>query len=234
MLLPQPLISGALMRRYKRFLADVRLEDGQVVTAHTPNTGSMLGCSSPGMRAWLSRAVNPGRKYPWTWELTEAGPGVLVGIHTGRSNGLVWEALAEGRVPELAGYRPVRREVVVDHGRIDMLLENAKGRACYVEVKNVTAVDGQEAAIFPDAVSTRASRHLEALAALSAAGHRAVIFFCVQRGDARRLCPADAIDPVYGQTLRRVLAQGVEALAWRAEVTLESIALQSPLPVICK
>ena len=158
---------------------------------------------------------------------------MLVGIHTGRSNGLVWEALAAAKAPELAGYRPVRREVVVEHGRIDMLLENAEGRACYVEVKNVTAVDEQKAAIFPDAVSVRASRHLEALAELVAKGHRAVIFFCVQRGDARKLSPADAIDPVYGRTLRRVLAQGVEALAWRAEVSQRAIVLETPLPVVC-
>lgn len=233
MLLPQPLISGVLIRRYKRFLADVRLESGDVVTAHTPNTGSMLGCSSPGSRVWLSRAENPKRTYPWTWELTETESGVLVGIHTGRSNGLVWEALAAAKAPELAGYRPVRREVVVEHGRLDMLLENAEGRACYVEVKNVTAVDEQGTAIFPDAVSVRASRHLEALAELVAKGHRAVIFFCVQRGDARRLSPAVAIDPVYGRTLRRVLAQGVEALAWRAEVSQRAIHLETPLPVVC-
>lgn len=233
MLLPQPLTTGVLVRRYRRFLADVRLESGEVVTAHTPNTGSMLGCSAPGSRVWLSRAENPRRKYPWTWELTETEGGVLVGIHTGRSNGLVWEALAEGRAAELAGYRPVRREVVVDHGRIDMLLENGEGRACYVEVKNVTAVDEQGTAIFPDAVSVRASRHLEALADLAARGHRAVILFCVQRDDALRLSPADGIDPVYGQTLRRVLARGVEPLAWRAEVTPGAIVLKTILPVVC-
>ncbi|PTN36918.1 DNA/RNA nuclease SfsA [Desulfonatronum sp. SC1] len=233
MLLPQPLITGVLIRRYKRFLADVRLESGEVVTAHTPNTGSMLGCSSPGSRVWLSRAENPKRKYPWTWELTETESGVLVGIHTGRSNGLVWEALAEGKAAELAGYRPVRREVVVENGRLDMLLENAEDRACYVEVKNVTAVDEQGTAIFPDAVSVRASRHLETLAELVVKGHRAVIFFCVQRGDARRLSPADVIDPVYGQTLRRVSALGVEALAWRADVSQRAIVLETPLPVVC-
>ncbi|WP_031386625.1 DNA/RNA nuclease SfsA [Desulfonatronum thiodismutans] len=233
MLLPQPLITGVLIRRYKRFLADVRLENGEVVTAHTPNTGSMLGCSSPGSLVWLSRADNPKRKYPWTWELTETEAGVLVGIHTGRSNGLVWEALAEGKAAELAGYRPVRREVVVENGRLDMLLENAEGRACYVEVKNVTAVDEQGTAIFPDAVSVRASRHLETLAELVGKGHRAVIFFCVQRGDARRLSPADVIDPVYGQTHRRVSALGVEALAWRADVSQRAIALETPLPVVC-
>ncbi|WP_045222893.1 DNA/RNA nuclease SfsA [Desulfonatronum thioautotrophicum] len=233
MLLPQPLISGTLVRRYKRFLADVHLEDGQLVTAHTPNTGAMLGCSDPGMRVWLSRAVNPKRKYPWTWELCETGSGVLVGIHTGRSNGLAWEALADGNVAELRGYRPIRREVTVPHGRIDLLLENAEGRACYVEVKNVTAVDDQGTAIFPDAVSTRASRHLEALAELAAAGNRAVILFCVQRGDARRLAPADTIDPVYGRTLRRVLEHGVQALALRAQVTQREIYLRTSLPVIC-
>lgn len=231
MLLPNPLTSGILIRRYQRFLADVRLESGRVVTAHTPNTGSMLGCSTPGMRVWLSRAANPKRKYSWTWELTEARPGVLVGIHTGRSNGLVWETLVAGRVPELIGYQPLRREVGVDHGRIDMLLQNAAGHSCFLEVKNVTAVDDRQTAIFPDAVSTRATRHLEALASLHAAGHRAVIFFCVQRGDAVGLAPADAIDPVYGQTLRRALDHGVEALAWRARVEEREIVLDTPLPV---
>ncbi|HDQ41936.1 MAG TPA: DNA/RNA nuclease SfsA [Desulfonatronum sp.] len=231
MRLPQPLVSGTLVNRYKRFLADVRMNDGQVVTAHTPNTGSMLGCSTPGMRVWLSRADNPKRKYPWTWELTEADYGLLVGIHTGRSNGLVWETVDAGIVPELAGYRPLRREVAVANARLDILLQNDAGRTCYVEVKNVTAVDKEGRAFFPDAISTRASRHLKELAALVAAGHRAVIFFCVQRGDARRLTPADAIDPAYGQTLRRVLEHGVEALAWQAKVGLEEIVLQQALPV---
>lgn len=220
------------MRRYKRFLADVRLEGGQVVTAHTPNTGSMLGCSAPGMRVWLSRAENPKRRYPWTWELTEAAAGLLVGVHTGRSNGLVWEALEAGVVPELAGFRPIRREVPVANARMDMLLMDDRGRSCYVEVKNVTAVDDQGAAVFPDAVSLRAGRHLEELAALAAAGHRTVIFFCVQRADARCLAPADAIDPAYGRTLRRVLRLGVEALAWQAEVGLRQIVLRRALPVV--
>ena len=232
MLLPQPLVSGILIRRYKRFLADVCLEDDSVVTAHTPNTGSMLGCSTPGMRVWLSRADNPKRKYPWTWEVVEAAPGLLVGIHTGRSNGLVWEALQAEAVPELRGFLPVRREVTVANARMDMLLENARGRRCYVEVKNVTAVDEHGAAIFPDAVSARAGRHVRELAALAAQGHRAVIFFCVQRGDARCLSPADTIDPAYGKNLRTALSRGVEALAWQADVGLEQIALRRALPVV--
>ncbi|GAB6057848.1 DNA/RNA nuclease SfsA [Desulfonatronum parangueonense] len=232
MLFPDNLVSGTLVRRYNRFLADVRLDDDTIITAHTPNTGSMLGCSTPGMRVWLSAAENPKRKYGWTWEITEACPGTLVGIHTGRSNALVWEALAAGKVTELAGYAPVRREVVVSHGRLDMLLEDFRGHACYLEVKNVTAVDEHQAAIFPDAVSARASRHLEALAELALAGHRAVIFFCVQRGDARCLSPADAIDPFYGQTLRRVVQQGVETLAWQARVEEREIFLEKPLPVV--
>jgi sugar fermentation stimulation protein A len=232
MQLPHPLFPGMLIRRYKRFLADVQLDAGQKVTAHTPNTGSMLGCSKPGMRVWLSRAENPKRTYGWTWELTEAMAGVLVGIHTGRSNGLVWEALAARRVPELQDYLPVRREVVVPQGRIDLLLQNDKKHACYLEVKNVTAVNGHATAIFPDAVSARALRHLESLATLAAAGHRAVIFFCVQRGDAQCLSPADAIDPKYGQALRRVVKQGVQALAWQAKVKLQEIVLDRPLPVV--
>ncbi len=231
-----PLIEGVLLRRYKRFLADVQLPDGSVITAHTPNTGSMLGCCTPGSRVWLRDSGSATRKYRHTWELVEVECGVAVGINTAIVNGLVAEAIDNGVIGELAGYGGLRQEVRYgqENSRIDLLLEEgADGRDCYVEIKNVTARDGEGFAMFPDAVSARGTKHLRELAAMVAAGHRAVIFFCVQRGDTHTVRPADEIDVVYGQTLRAVLASGVEALAYAATVTPEGIALSRPLPVVC-
>lgn len=229
-----PLIPGVLIRRYQRFLADVRLADGDVVTAHTPNTGSMQGCCRPGSRVWLRDSGSATRKYPFSWELVEAEPDVLVGINTALANGLVRQAIEDGTVAELQGYAGIRQEVRYgqENSRIDLLLERADGGLCYVEVKNVTLVE-DGTALFPDAVSSRGAKHLRELAAMARQGHRAVIFFCVQRRDAGRVVPADAIDPVYGRTLREVLAQGVEALAYQAQVRLDGIALRAPLAVIC-
>lgn len=231
-----PLVEGRLERRYKRFLADVRLANGELVTAHCPNTGSMLGCDAPGSRVWLSRSEDPRRKLAWTWELVETGPGVVVGIHTGRSNRLVEEAIAAGVVAELAGYPRVRREVRYGHerSRIDLLLEGHPARReCYVEVKNVTAAVHAGVALFPDAVTVRGAKHLRELAAVAAGGARAVLLFCVQRGDVAEVRPADAIDPEYGRTLRQVLAQGVEALAYGATPDPGGIRLSRRLPVVC-
>jgi len=236
MLLP-PLTEGRLLRRYQRFLADVELADGTLVTAHCPNTGSMQGCKDPGSRVWLSASDNPKRKLPWTWEIVEAD-GVLVGLHTGRTNALVREAIEAGRVPALAGYKRLRGEVPYGgpdgrRSRIDLLLE-AEGRPpCYVEVKNVTAAVTGGLGFFPDAVTERGTKHLREMAEEVARGHRAVLFFCVQRGDVREVRPADHIDPEYGRTLRQVLAQGVEVLAYGAEVLPSGIQLLHPLPVAC-
>lgn len=229
----RPLIAGTLLRRYQRFLADVRLDDGREITAHTPNTGSMLGCCRPGSRVWLRDTGNFTRKYPLSWELVEAEPNVLVGIDTGRANALVREAVETGVVKELQGYAGIRQEVRYgeENSRIDLLLEQGE-RRCYVEVKNVTLVEGR-AALFPDAVTQRGAKHLRELAAMVRQGQRAAIFFCVQRGDARELRPADRIDPQYGRTLREVLAAGVEALAYRADVSLDNIVLRTRLPVVC-
>lgn len=231
----QSLLPGVLLRRYKRFLADVQLADGSVLTAHTPNTGSMLGCSDPGSRVWLRDSGNPLRKYRYSWELVENQRQVLVGINTGIVNRLVHEAIETGVVEELQGYRAIRQEVRYgsERSRIDLLLEDAGRPACYVEIKNVTAVDDTGCAMFPDAVSSRGSKHLRELMQVVAAGGRGVIFFCVQRGDALRVRPADEIDPLYGTTLRAALAAGVEAVAYRAEVTPEVIVLRHRLPVIC-
>lgn len=242
-----PLVAGTLLRRYQRFLADVRLEDGSEVTAHCPNTGSMLGCKTPGSRVWLSRADNPERKLAWTWELVEARPGVLVGLHTGRTNALVREAIEAGRIPGLADYGRIRQEVKYgeERSRIDLLLEAGPLPDCYVEVKNVTAVaepgdpvdavaeGGSRIGYFPDAVSTRGAKHLRELSAMVRQGKRAVIFYCVQRGDIDEVRPADHIDPAYGEALRAALAAGVEAVALGADPDPGSIHLLRPLRVVC-
>lgn len=234
---PQTLVEGRLLRRYKRFLADVKLDNGKCITVHTSNTGAMTGCCTPGSRVWLSRSDNPKRKYPHTWELVEAVPGILCGINTLLSNKLVREAIEAGLIHELNAYDVVRSEVPygVENSRIDLLLEPGghDGRAsCYVEVKNVTLVE-QGIARFPDAVSARGTRHLRELIAMVESGQRAVIFFCVQRSDCHQVRPADAIDKVYGQTLRQALAKGVEALAYQAEVKTTGIKLVRSLPVVC-
>ncbi|MEO5343469.1 MAG: DNA/RNA nuclease SfsA [Gammaproteobacteria bacterium SHHR-1] len=229
----QGLIPGRLLRRYKRFLADVELADGSLVTAHTPNTGSMLGCAEPGSRVWLRDSGNPKRKYPLSWELVETNAGVMVGINTGLANHLLREAIETGQVSELGGYERIRSEVKYgsENSRIDLLLA-AQGRPdCYVEVKNLTLVEGGTG-YFPDAVSARGSKHLRELSTVARAGQRAVIFFCVQRNDACRVSPADAIDPVYGQTLRQALEQGVEALAYAASPSPEGISLERALQVV--
>lgn len=229
-----PLVEGRLLGRRQRFLADVDL-DGETVVAHCANTGSMLGCKEPGSRVWLSRAEGEKRKLSWTWELVEARPGVPVGIHTGRANALVAEALAAGRIAELAAYTRLRREVQYgrEGSRIDLLLEWANGRLAYVEVKNVTAAVEHGVALFPDAVSERGSKHLRELKAMVADGHRAAVVFCVQRADADEVRPFDAVDPAYGRGLREALAVGVEAYALRARVSPAEIVLTRRLPVVC-
>lgn len=225
-----PLVEGRLIKRYKRFLADVELMDGRVVTAHCPNSGSMKGCAVPGGEVWLSRSSNPSRKLPYTWELAEIG-GFMVGLNTGLPNKLVREAIENGTVGELQGYETIRPEVRYGvNSRIDLLLEGSKGR-CFVEVKNVTLVeDGR--AFFPDAVTVRGQKHLNELMRVVREGDRGVIFFTVQRGDGNSVSPADMIDPEYGRLLRLALENGVESLACRAEVTTAEIRLVERLPVV--
>ena len=231
-----PLVAGTLLRRYKRFLADVRLADGTALTAHCPNTGSMLGCQDPGMRVWLSHSDNPRRKYAFTWELVESRPGVLVGIHTGRSNGLVREALEAGLVPELLGYREPRPEVRLpgSASRIDFLLQgHATAPDCLLEIKNVTAAVERGVALFPDAISARGSRHMYHLAESRRQGYRAALVFCVQREDVDEVRPADAIDPAYGRALREAMEAGVGVYALGASVSEGGIRLDRCLPVVC-
>ena len=194
------LIPGILIQRYKRFLADVQLESGKIVTAHCPNTGSMQGCCKPGCPVYLSRHDNPKRKLKYTWQLI-AMPASLVGINTLVPNRLVFESINAGLVPELSGYETVRREVRIgDHSRIDLMLTDASNGRCYVEIKNCTLVnDG--IAYFPDAVTARGLKHLNALVELAASGFRTVMFYFIQRMDTKLFRPADHIDANYGRGL---------------------------------
>ena len=230
----QTLRAGTLLRRYKRFLADVELDDGTRLTAACPNTGSMLGCCTPGSRVWLSISDSPTRKYRHTWELVEV-EGVLVGINTGLPNKLVREAIEQGVISELGAYASLRGEVAfgAERSRIDLLLQDPARADCYVEVKNVTAAVEQGIALFPDAVSVRGTKHLRELMRVTADGRRAVLVYCVQRGDVGEVRPADAIDPLYGRTLREALAAGVEVLAYQARVTTRSVAICEPIKVVC-
>ena len=217
------LIRGTLIQRYKRFLADVRLADGEVVTAHCTNTGSMMGCKEPGSAVYLSRSDNAKRKLLYTWELIKVD-NTWVGINTMHPNKLVPEAVESGVIGELRGYKTIRREVKVSaHSRLDLCLEGKYG-FCFVEVKNVTlAVD--HTAAFPDAVSERGTKHLKELMRLKRKGHRAAIVFVIQRSDCNFFRPADEIDAEYGRWLRRAINAGVEVLPYRARVTPKEIVL---------
>jgi sugar fermentation stimulation protein A len=225
------LIPGRLVKRYKRFLADVVLDDGREVTAHCPNSGSMATCKEPGQPVYLQPADSPKRKLKFTWELYHSGAS-WVGINTHRSNAVVAEAVAGGAIPELAGYDRTRREVKYgQNSRIDLLLESEDRAPAYVEVKNATLLADDGAVRFPDAVTERGRKHLDELADMANAGHRAVMLFLVNRADGAGFGPADRIDPAYGQRLREVADAGVEVLAYRTAITPGSIAVTGPEPV---
>jgi len=238
MKLPPKLISATLERRYKRFLADVVLDDGSRVTVHCPDTGAMLGCDEPGSRVWLSTSDNPRRKYAHTWELVEVTgktmpAGTIVGINSGRANRVVGEALEAGLIGELAGYPVVRSEVRYgERSRVDFLLQDDDKPDCFVEVKSVTLADGHGTGMFPDARSIRGIRHLRELMTVRASGARAINLFCVQRADVERVVPADHIDPDYGRALREAAQAGVELLAWVCALSPEEIRLEHPVPVL--
>lgn len=234
MLIRPALIPATLHRRYKRFLGDVTLSSGEQITVHTPNTGAMTGCAEPGTRVWLRDTQSPTRKYQYSWEVSETVQGNMVGVHTGIVNQLVSEAIDNTTINELQGYARLRQEVKYgkENSRIDLLLQDAERSDCYVEIKNVTAVDATGVAFFPDAVSKRGSKHLRELMAMVAQGKRAVIFYCVQRDDVSAVRPADEVDIEYGRTLRQALDAGVEALAYKARVTPDEIRLYQSLPVV--
>lgn len=224
------LIAGTLERRYKRFLADVRLNDGSMVTAHCPNTGSMKACSEPDRPVLLSRHNDPKRKLKFTWELIEM-PESLVGVNTAVPNKLVKAAILAGRIPELSNYANVKSEVKIgNHTRLDLMLEGNGSAPCFVEIKNCTLVENG-VAYFPDAVTTRGRKHLEELSRLKAEAARSVIFFLIQRMDAQCFKPADHIDGEYGETLRNVLKSGVEALAYDVAIDHNRIDINKRIEI---
>ena len=237
---PAPLIEGKLIKRYKRFLADIELADGKMITAHCANSGSMLGLIEPGSEVWVSPANNPKRKLKYTWELVRAGStqggGALVGINTSLANRISEEAIIAGAIAELSGYAEIRREVKYGkNSRIDLLLTGAGDTKCvpkcFVEIKSVTLKRG-EIAEFPDAVTARGTKHLGELSDQVAAGHRAVMLYLTQRGDADAFAIAGDIDPAYSQAFRGARRAGVEALCYRCRLSPEEIVIGDQIPVI--
>jgi len=233
---PTPLIPGKLIKRYKRFLADVVLADGREITAHVANPGSMLGIMQPGSRVWLSKSESATRKLPYSWELIEVDFGSgseLIGVNTSHPNKLVAEALEHGRIIGLEGYPRLRREVRYGGAsRVDFLLEGDGRPACFLEVKNVHMMRQPGRAEFPDAVTERGARHLDELAREARAGARSVLLFLVQIGSAGSVALARDIDPAYGEAFDRARAAGVEAMALRCRISTDGIEVESAVPVL--
>jgi sugar fermentation stimulation protein A len=221
-------VHGTLIKRYKRFLADVMLDDGNVVVAHCTNSGSMKSCLENGAEVFLSPVSDPTRKTKFTWEMIKIG-GSWVGINTGNPNKLAFEAISAGIIPELTGYTKVMREVVFGDSRFDVFAEN-KTEKCFVEVKNVTLKEGKYA-LFPDAVTTRGQKHLKTLMEVKAAGMRAVMLYIVQRTDVEIFAPAKEIDPEYAKALKQAVDAGVEVIVMQTEVSPEGIYIKKKLPV---
>ncbi|SEI17887.1 DNA/RNA nuclease SfsA [Tardiphaga sp. OK245] len=235
MKLQADLVPATLLRRYKRFLADVELADGSMITAHVANPGAMLGLQAPGARVWLSKSPSKTRKLPFSWELIEAdfgnGP-ELVGVNTMHPNAIVAEALAANAIPELAGYDTIRREVKYGAAsRVDFLLEHPSRSPCYVEVKNVHMMRQPGLAEFPDSVTARGARHLDELAAMVATGARAMMLFVVQIGSSTAFALARDIDPAYGSAFDKACNAGVEAVAYTCRIDHGSIVLAGRVPI---
>jgi len=233
---PAPLIPATLVRRYKRFLADVTLPGGETVTAHVANPGSMIGLATPGSRVWLSKSDNANRKLSHSWELIEVDLGAgleLVGVNTAHPNPLVGAALAAGAIPELAGYGTIRREVKYGkNSRVDFLLQDAARPFCYVEIKNVHLMRQAGLAEFPDARTERGAKHLEELGDMIEQGARSVMLYLIQIGSAARFSLARDIDPKYGAAFDRARSRGVEAIAWRCQIERSGIELAAPVPIV--
>lgn len=233
-----PLIPGKLIKRYKRFLTDVELDDGEVVVAHCANSGSMLSVNEADARVWLSPAKDPKRKLKYTWELIQIGVApnaAMVGINTQHPNKIVAEAIEAGQIPELAGYETLKREVKYGkNSRIDIYLESPDKPACYVEVKNTTMrrdLSPGAPAEFPDAVTARGAKHLDELADMVREGHRAVMFYLVQRNDADSFTVAADIDPTYAEKLAQAREAGVEVLAYGCRVGPDEIAIDRAVEI---
>jgi sugar fermentation stimulation protein A len=227
----KPLVRGRLLRRYKRFLADVSLDDGRAVTAHCPNPGSMMGLAEPGLTVWLEPAP-PGRKLGWGWRLVELPGGGWAGIDTATPNRVVGEALRARAIPELAAYDAVRPEMRYGaNSRVDFLLTGPGLPEAWVEVKNVHLRRTGDLAEFPDCVTLRGAKHLRELAAMAAQGARAVMFYLIQRTDCARLAMAADLDPGYAAAFAQARAAGVEALAYATAIDATGVRLANRLPI---
>jgi sugar fermentation stimulation protein A len=228
MLFQEKLIHGTLIKRYKRFLADVKLDNGEEITAHCTNSGSMKSCLENGAEVYLTPVADPKRKTRFTWEMIKIN-GDWVGINTGNPNKLAFEAISKGEIPGLENYTTVKREVKFGDSRFDLFAEN-ESEQCFVEVKNVTLKEGKYA-LFPDAVTTRGQKHLKTLVEVKKQGMRAVMLYIVQRRDVEIFAPAVEIDPSYAKALKEAVLAGVEVIAMQAKVTPEKIVLANKLPV---
>ncbi len=238
MLVSSPLLRGTLLQRYKRFLADIRLDSGEEITAHCANPGSMMGLKQAGMTVWVSPATNPKAKLAYRWEFARRDDGILAGINTNTPNKLVGEALRAGRIPELAGYDSIRSEVKYREGsRVDFLLETEGQPPCYLEVKNVHLMREPGLVEFPDSVTARGAKHMGDLAAMKAEGARAVVLFVVQMTGAERFALAADIDPKYAAAFAQAHRAGVEALAYTCRIDdpdgpAPEVVLDRPVPIV--
>lgn len=230
------MLRGTLRKRYKRFLADITLEDGREITAHCANPGSMMGVAPEGAPVWVSEHHGKKRKLPYSWELVEVD-NTLVAINTSNPNKIAHEAVEKGVIPELSGYAGIRREVKYGQAsRIDLLLEGGKGKRahqpCYVEIKNVHLMRQPGLAEFPDSVTARGAKHLRELAAMVETGARAVMLYIVQRSDCARFAPAADLDPAYAAALSEAVHAGVETLCYDCDITTNEVVLRKALEII--
>ena len=227
-----PLKHATLIQRYKRFLADVVTPEGETFTLHCPNTGAMTGCATPGDTVWYSTSENTKRKYSHTWELTQTQQGAFICVNTLRANTLAKEAILAQRLPELTGYNTLKTEVKYgeENSRIDIMLQADDRPNCYIEVKSVTLAEN-EFGYFPDAVTVRGQKHLRELMGVVARGERAVLLFTILHSAIEYFSPAHHIDAKYAQLLIEAQKQGVEILAYKAELSADNMTLISPLPI---
>jgi len=232
MLFHSPLIQGTLVKRYKRFLADIVLQDGTAITAHCANPGSMMGVAQKNAQVWVSKSSSKTRKLPYSWELVEIDGG-LIAINTNNPNKIGFEAIKAGVIPELTGYDTIQREVKYgENSRIDILLGGGRRKIpCYVEIKNVHLRRQTHLAEFPDSVTKRGAKHLIELSDMKKAGARAVMLFIVQRTDCKTFAPARDLDPTYGKELDNAVQSGVEILCYDCDITTSEVRLRRPLPV---
>ncbi len=226
-----PLQQAKLLKRYKRFLADILLPNGEIRTIHCANTGAMTGCTEKGNTIWYSTSCNPKRKYPHSWELTQNKQGDMICVNPALANHLVVEAIKKGSIPAFANYHQIRTEVPYgdERSRIDILLESNIEPDCYIEVKSVTLLEKEGKGYFPDAISIRGQKHLRELSAVAQTGKRAILFFAVLHSGIKSVSPASHIDQKYAQLCSDALAQGVEILCYHSEITPEKICITNPV-----